>query len=85
MMLHKVLFLSARMLYRTYNKCVRGVFLGVREKEWWGIMEEAMIRVQMNSDQVSLESPAGAVERLCGPDMFRELVPPLRCQNTEEL
>ena len=34
----------------------------------------------MNSEQVSLESFAEAVEQLCGPDIGRELVPPLHCQ-----
>ena len=35
----------------------------------------------MNSEQGTLESLAEAGERLCGPDIGRELVPPLRCKN----
>jgi len=31
------------------------------------------------------ESLAEAGERLCRPDASRELIPPLRCQNREEL
>ena len=33
-------------------------------------------RVQVNSEQVSLESLEEAGERLCSPDIGRELVPP---------
>ena len=39
----------------------------------------------MNSEQVSFESFAEAGERLCGPDIGRELVPPLWSQDREEL
>ena len=38
----------------------------------------------MNSEQGSLESFVEAGERLCGPDVGRELGPPLRCQNRDE-
>jgi len=41
--------------------------------------------VQVNSEQVGLESPAEAGEGLGRPDMSRELIPPLRSQNREEL
>jgi len=41
--------------------------------------------VQVNSEQVGLESLVEAGEQLCHPDMSRELIPPLRCQNREEL
>ena len=34
----------------------------------------------MNSEQVGLESLAEAGERLCRPDVSRELVPPPRCR-----
>ena len=34
--------------------------------------------------EVSLESLLEAGERLCGSDVGRELVPPLRCQNRDE-
>jgi len=44
-----------------------------------------LCRVQVNSEQVGLESLAEAGERLCCPDVSRELIPPLRCQNREEL
>ena len=40
----------------------------------WG--EGSFGRVQVNSEQVSLESLAEAGERLCCPDI--ELIPPLR-------
>ena len=65
-----------------YNKCIRGFFFlgggcgGGRR----------LSRVQVNSEQgVNLESLAEAVERLCSPHIGRELVPPLRHQNREEL
>ena len=35
-----------------------------------------LCRVQVNSEQVSLESLAEAGERLCSPDIGRELIPP---------
>ena len=41
-------------------------------------------RVKVNSEQVSFESFAEAGERLCGPDLGRELVPPLWSQNRVE-
>jgi len=41
--------------------------------------------IQVNSEQVGLESLAEAGERLGRPDVSRELIPPLRCQNREEL
>ena len=44
-----------------------------------------LCRVQVNSEQVSFESFAEAGERLCGPDINRELVPPLWSQDREEL
>ena len=37
-----------------------------------------------NSEQVSLESLTEAGELHCSPDIFWELVQPLRCQNREE-
>jgi len=39
----------------------------------------------VNSEQVGLESLAEAGERFCCPDFNQELIPPLRCQNREEL
>jgi len=39
----------------------------------------------VNSEQVGLESLAGAGAQLSRPDMSRELIPPLRSQNREEL
>jgi len=42
-------------------------------------------RVQVNSEQVGLESLLEAGERLCRPDVSRELIPPLRCRNSEVL
>ena len=42
-------------------------------------------RIQVNSERVSLEALAGAGEPLCGPDIGRALVPPLRCQIRGEL
>ena len=39
----------------------------------------------MNSEQVSLESLPEAGKQLSSPDIGRELVPSLRCQNREEL
>jgi len=45
-----------------------------------------LCRVQVNSEQVGLESLAEeAGERLGRPDVSRELIPPLWCQNREEL
>jgi len=44
-----------------------------------------LCRVQVNSEQVGLESLAEAGERLGRPDMSRELIPPLWSQNCEEL
>jgi len=44
-----------------------------------------LCRVQVNSERVGLQSLAEAGERLCRPDISRELIPPLRCQNKEEL
>jgi len=44
-----------------------------------------LCRVQVNSEQVALDSLAEAGERLCRPDVSRELIPPLWCQNREEL
>ena len=41
--------------------------------------------VEVDSEQVSLESFSEDSERLCGPESGRELVPPLRCQNREKL
>ena len=38
----------------------------------------------MSSEQVSLDSFAEASERLCSPDIDRELVPPLRFFKTEK-
>jgi len=40
--------------------------------------------VQVNSEQVGFESLAEAGERLCHPDISRELIPPLQCKNREE-
>jgi len=37
------------------------------------------------SEQVGLESLSEAGERLCHPDISWELIPPLLCQNREEL
>jgi len=45
----------------------------------------SLCRVQVNSEQVSLESLAEAGERLGRPDMSRELIALLRSQNREEL
>ena len=42
-------------------------------------------RVQVNSEQESYESFEEAGERLCSPDVGRELVPPLWSQDREEL
>ena len=42
-------------------------------------------RVQVNTEQVSFEAFVGAGEGLCGPDISRELVPPLRPHNREEI
>ena len=39
----------------------------------------------MNSEQVGLEYLAEAGERLCGPDIGRELVPPLDSRLNKEL
>jgi len=39
----------------------------------------------VNSEKVGLESLAEAGERLCLPDVNWDLIPPLRCQNREEL
>ena len=41
--------------------------------------------VEVDSEQVSLESFSEDSERLCGPENGRELVPPLRSQNREKL
>jgi len=41
--------------------------------------------LQVNSEQVGLESLAEAGEHLRHPDMSRELIPALQCQNREEL
>jgi len=43
-----------------------------------------LCRVQVNSEQVGLESLVEASERLCHPDVSQELIPPLRSQNREE-
>jgi len=51
--------------------------LGLGERRGW----EGLCRVQVYSEQVGLESFWEAVERLCHPDVSRELIPPLRCQN----
>ena len=50
-----------------------------------GCTERRLSRVQVNSEQVGLEALAEAGERLCSPHIGRELVPPLRRQNREEL
>ena len=65
-----------------YNKCVHEVpghttYNGGRK----GLGSYA----EVNSEQVSFESFAEAGERLCDPDIGRELVPPLRSQNREKL
>ena len=41
--------------------------------------------VEVDSEQVSLESFSEDSERLCGPESGRELVTPLRSQNPEKL
>jgi len=60
----------------------RRLVLGLSEEEGGG---GGLCRVQVNSEQVGLESLAEAGERLGRPDMSRELIPPLRSQNREEL
>ena len=42
-------------------------------------------RVEVDSEQVSLESFSEDSERLCDPENGRELVPPLRSKNREKL
>ena len=44
-----------------------------------------LCRVQVNPEQVSLESLMEVVEGLCGPDVGRERVPPPRCRNRETM
>jgi len=46
----------------------------------WGVR---LCSTQVNSEQVSLESLAEAGERLCRPDISRELVPPLLAKTRE--
>jgi len=64
------------------NKCqdvrTRRLVLGLSEGG-------GFCRVQVNSEQVGLESLVEAGERLGRPDMSPELVPPLRSQSREEL
>jgi len=57
----------------------------VSARVWRGKAGGGLCRVQVNSEQVGLESLAEAVEQFCRPDVSRELIPPLRCQNREEL
>ena len=67
--------LSATIQYNTIQYSV----------QWWSEEERWLCRVEVNSEQVSLESFSEDTERLCGPESGRDLVPPLRPQNQEEL
>ena len=44
-----------------------------------------LCRVEVDSEQVSLEPFSEDSERLCSPEKGRGLVPPLRSQNREKL
>ena len=60
-----------------YNTVYNG---GQKRKE-----ERWLCRVEVDSEQVSLESFSEDSERLCSPESGRELVPPLRPQNREKM
>ena len=53
--------------------------------QWWPEGGGWLCSVELDSEQVSLESFSEDSERLCGPESGRELVPPLRSQNREKL
>ena len=53
--------------------------------QWWPEGGGWLCRVEVDSEQVRLESFSEDSERLCGPESGRELVPPLRPQNREKL
>ena len=53
--------------------------------QWWPEGGGWLCSVEVDSEQVSLESFSEDSERLCGPESGRELVPPLRSQNREKL
>ena len=53
--------------------------------QWWPEGGGRLGRVEVDSEQVSLESFSEDSERLSGPESGRELVPPLRSQNREKL
>ena len=62
-----------------YNTVYNSGLLIVVEGGGW------LCSVEVDSEQVSLESFLEDSERLCGPESGRELVPPLRSQNREKL
>ena len=53
--------------------------------QWWPEGGGWLCRVEVDSEQVSLESFSEDSERRCGPESGRELVTPLRSQNPEKL
>ncbi|CAL8383953.1 unnamed protein product [Arctogadus glacialis] len=59
-------------------KCHNTTQHNTNSVQWWPEGGGWLFRVEVDSEQVSLESFSEDSERLCGPESGRELVPPPR-------